>query len=58
MDGAPFGNAEGGERPGFIVVGESALVSGDTGLRDGVGDVMTWTGLLADPPGLGDAITE
>lgn len=58
MNGAPFGSAEDGERPGFIVVGEGALVRGEIGLRDDVGDVTTWTGLLADPPGLGDAMTE
>ena len=41
-----------------MVVGEIALVSGDTGLSDGVGDVIIWTGDLEEPPGLGDTITE
>lgn len=58
VDEAPFGSAEGGERPGFMVVGEIALVSGDTGRKDGVGDVTTWTGDLEEPPGLGDTMTE
>lgn len=41
-----------------MVVGEMALVSGDTGRKDGVGDVTTWTGDLEEPPGLGDTMTE